>query len=208
MLTRLQISSAVSPVCTGFTCAWCGNGAEWTDAPAHVFSGILSDRIGKRAILVIAAMVQIWCPFVQAYTRSFTVAIFVACYCGLTGGLFGGPIQALQADALPADENGESPYTGSGCAEAFRVTGSCMYVPSKMTRCICIVMTGVPLNASRDVNLIGLAWVLPGLILPMGLAHMFKLFSDPYRIFFLTAGVLITIQSPMLFGVHPRLTSR
>ena len=77
-----------------------------------------------------------------------------------------------------------------------------------MTYGICVVMTGVPLNASRDVNLIGLAWVLPGLILPMGLAHMFKLFNDPYRVFFLVAGVLITIQSPMLLGVHPRLTPR
>lgn len=77
-----------------------------------------------------------------------------------------------------------------------------------MTHGICVVMTGVPLNASRDVNLIGLAWVLPGLILPMGLAHMFKLFSDPYRVFFLAAGVLIIIQSPMLLGVHPRLSHR
>lgn len=68
---------------------------------------MLSDRIGKRSILVIAAGVQIWCPFVQAYTRSFSVAILVACYCGLTGGLFGGPINALQAEVLPADENGE-----------------------------------------------------------------------------------------------------
>ena len=171
---------------------------------------MLSDRIGKRAILVIAAVVQIWCPFVQAYTRSFTVALFVACYCGLTGGLFGGPIQALQADALPADENGEILSNSSGCSsQTAGVPGkSCVCIPSRMTCGICVVMTGVPLNASRDVNLIGLAWVLPGLILPMGLAHMFKLFSDPYRVFFLIAGVLITIQSPMLLGVHPRLTPR
>jgi hypothetical protein len=73
---------------------------------------------------------------------------------------------------------------------------------------VCVGAAGMPLNASRDVNLIGLAWVLPGLILPMGLAHMFKLFSDPYRVFFLMAAVLITIQSPILLGVHPKLTAR
>lgn len=46
------------------------------------------------------------------------------------------------------------------------------------------------------------------MFLPMGLAHMFKLFKDPYRVFFLAAGVLIAIQSPMLLGVHPKLTQR
>ena len=69
-------------------------------------AGVLSDRIGKRSILVFGAVVQVWCPFVQAYTRSFTVAILIACYSGLTGGLFGGPVNALQAEVLPADENG------------------------------------------------------------------------------------------------------
>jgi MFS family permease len=93
---------------SGWTYHWrCAKETDTTTVCAA--TGVLSDRIGKRSILVIAGVVQIWCPFVQAYTQSFTVAILVACYCGLTGGLFGGPINALQADVLPADENGKSP---------------------------------------------------------------------------------------------------
>lgn len=141
-------------------------------APMNIVGGVLSDRIGKRAILVFAIVTQVWCPIVQAYTGSFTVAMLVAGYGGLTGGLFGGPVTSLQADVLPADE------------------------------------TGAPLNASRDMNLIGLAWTLPGLILPMGLAHMYKVFADPYKAFFLAGAVLLAVQSPILLGVRPSLTER
>lgn len=141
-------------------------------APMNVIGGALSDRIGKRALLVFAVVLQVWCPVVQAYTSSFTVALLIAGYGGLVGGLFGGPVTALQAEVLPSDE------------------------------------TGAPLNASRDMNLIGLAWALPGLFLPMGLAHMYKVFADPYRAFFLVGAVIMTVQSPILLGVRPKLTER
>ena len=65
---------------------------------------------------------------------------------------------------------------------------------------------GVPLAASRDVNLIGLAWVLPGLLLPLVLAKVFAMFSDPYKVFFLASAVMMALQSPILLCVRPSRT--
>ena len=76
--------------------------------------------------------------------------------------MFGGPINGLQADVLPADEN------------------------------------GAPLAPSRDINLIGLAWVLPGVLEPLVLAHMYSLFASPYRVFFLASAALMVLQVGLL----------
>ena len=164
-----------------------------TQAPSNLAGGVISDRVGKRAILVCVAIVQLWCPVVQAYTTSFSVAILVACYTGLIGGMFGGPVNALQAEVLPADENGADPLDLSLLlpvqAETHEHAPQCF--------------AGVPLAASRDVNLIGLAWVLPGLLLPLVLAKVFAMFSDPYKVFFLASAVMMALQSPILLCVRP-----
>lgn len=68
----------------------------------------------------------------------------------------------------------------------------------------CDPETGAALNASRDINLIGLAWNLPGLVLPMLLGQAFSWFPSKaatYRAFFLIAAVLGAAQSLWLFGV-------
>ena len=163
-----------------------------TQAPSNLAGGVISDRVGKRAILVCVAIVQLWCPVVQAYTTSFSVAILVACYTGLIGGMFGGPVNALQAEVLPADENGAR-------------THSTVFVLPVQTQAYDhpVSLAGVPLAASRDVNLIGLAWVLPGLLLPLVLAKVFAMFSDPYKVFFLSSAVMMALQSPILLCVRP-----
>eukprot|EP01052_Picozoa_sp_SAG31_P041017 SAG31_NODE_6099_length_2171_cov_12.841216_2_plen_313_part_01 len=65
---------------------------------------------------------------------------------------------------------------------------------------------GQPRSASRDVNLIMMAFVLPGIVLPMVLGDAFSWFPsrhDTYRAFFLAAAVLLGAQSLFLIGVAP-----
>ena len=66
----------------------------------------------------------------------------------------------------------------------------------KLTTMRCLA--GVPLAASRDVNLIGLAWVLPGLLLPLVLAKVFAMFSDPYKVFFLSSAVMMALHPDLV----------
>eukprot|EP01051_Picozoa_sp_SAG22_P002115 SAG22_NODE_92_length_20892_cov_11.188429_7_plen_320_part_00 len=140
-------------------------------ALATVPGGLLADRVGRRSILVLAAALQLWCPVYNGFATQFSGVLLVAAWQGACTGLLGGPIQALQADVLPAGPDGQ------------------------------------PRNASRDVNLIMMAFVLPGIVLPMVLGDAFSWFPsrhDTYRAFFLAAAALLAVQSLFLLGVAPQ----